>query len=47
MSRKEKEVVVRLSDVDLRAVRYIWEFLGEDVNEEINEGKNEEKENNA
>ena len=47
MSRKEKEVVVRLSEADLRAREYIREYFGVDVDEEINKGKNEEKENNA
>lgn len=37
MSRKEKEVVVRLSEADLRAVEYIGEFLGVDVHEDVEE----------
>ncbi|MGN0656000.1 MAG: hypothetical protein ACI4KR_04345 [Ruminiclostridium sp.] len=42
MSRKEKEVVVRLSEADLRAVRYIGEMLGEEGVEELEEKDGEE-----
>lgn len=42
MSRKEKEVVVRLREEDLRAVEYIREFLGEEELEEAEEGDGEE-----
>ena len=42
MSRKEKEVVVRLSERDLRAVEYIREFLEREDLEETKEGEKEE-----
>ncbi len=38
LSRKEKEVVVRLNEVDLRAREYIREFLGKEYLEEMEEG---------
>ena len=41
MGRKEKEVVVRLSEADLRAVGYIREYLGE---EDVKESEEVEKE---
>ena len=41
MSRKEKEVVVRLSEADLRAVGYIGEVLGREDLEETEEGEKE------
>ena len=41
MSRKEKEVVVRLSEADLRAVEYIGFFLGKEDLEEMEEGEKE------
>ena len=44
MSRKEKEVFVRLSEADLRAVGYIRVFLEREDNEEMNEGEKVEEE---
>lgn len=41
MGRKEKEVVVRLSEADLRAVGYIREVLGKEDWEETEEGEKE------
>ena len=41
MSRKEKEVVVRLSEADLRAVGYIRDFLEREDLEETEEGEEE------
>ena len=43
MSRKEKEVVIRLSEADLRAVEYIREMLGREEVEETKEGEKEEE----
>ena len=44
MGRKEKEVVVRLSEADLRAVGYIREYFGDNGKEkgEESEEKGEE-----
>ena len=41
MSRKEKEVVVRLSEADLRAMGYIRVFLEREDLEETEEGEKE------
>ena len=41
MGRKEKEVVVRLSEADLRAMEYIRDFLEREDLEEIEEGEKE------
>ena len=41
MGRKEKEVFVRLSEADLRAVGYIREMLEKEDWEEIEDGEEE------
>ena len=41
MSRKEKDVVVRLSEADLRAMEYIGEMLRREELEETEEGEKE------
>lgn len=47
MGRKEKEVFVRLSEADLRAVGYIRDFLERKDLEETEEGEKEEDGNDA
>ena len=47
MGRKEKEVFVRLSEADLRAVGYIRDFLEREDLEETEEGEKEEEGNDA
>ena len=44
MGRKEKEVVVRLSEADLRAEGYIRDFLEREDLEETEEGEEEDGE---